>query len=216
MIEAVIFDMDGVLVDSEYTFLESKTEILKESGFEKPVSYQYQFMGTTFEYMWSEMKSELNLPKPISFYIDEMNKKRSQMIEADGVKSIKGAPDLVKQLSNETHLKLAVASSSPKQEIINAMEALEIIDCFDALISGEEVQHSKPAPDVFLETAKQLGVAPEKCLVFEDTKNGSLAAKRAGMYVIGFHNPDYPKQDLSYANEIITRYLDFDINQIIK
>lgn len=61
----IIFDMDGVITDSEYTYLISKTEILKEEGIDKEISYQYQFMGTTYEYMWQTMKDELNLPLSI-------------------------------------------------------------------------------------------------------------------------------------------------------
>jgi len=192
-------------VDSEYTFFESKTQILHEAGFMKEVSYQYQFMGTTNEFMWQAMKEELGLPKEIDFYIGEMIRKREEMIERDGVRGIKGATELVKRLK-QSGIKMAVASSSPKREIIRAMKELDIYDCMDALVSGEEVENSKPAPDVFLEAARQLGEEPKNCLVFEDTKNGSLAAKRAGMYVIGFENPDYPAQDLSAANKKVTRY----------
>ena len=150
MIKTVIFDMDGVLVDSEYTFLETKTDMLKTAGFPKDVSYQYQFMGTTFEVMWTIMKEELGLPESISFYINDMNERREVMIARDGIRAIKGAQDLVKRLF-EAGFKLAVASSSPKHEIVRAMTELGLVDYFEVLVSGEEVAHSKPAPDVFLE-----------------------------------------------------------------
>ena len=91
MIKTVIFDMDGVLVDSEYTFLETKTDMLKTAGFPKDVSYQYQFMGTTFEVMWTIMKEEIGLPESISFYINDMNERREVMIVRDGICAIKGA-----------------------------------------------------------------------------------------------------------------------------
>lgn len=205
MIKAIIFDMDGVLVDSEYTFLTSKTEILKAAGFPKEVSYQYQFMGTTFEFMWSQMKAELGLPEPIDFYINQMNTIREKMIVEDGIRAIKGAPKLVKRCF-ESGFKLAVASSSPKVEIVRAMKALGLDAYFDVLVSGEEVAHSKPAPDVFLTAAERLGVQTREAMIIEDTKNGSLAAKRAGAYVIGFANPDYPVQDLGNADTIVADY----------
>jgi beta-phosphoglucomutase-like phosphatase (HAD superfamily) len=81
---------------------------------------------------------------------------------------------------------------------------------FSQLVSSEEVVHSKPAPDVFLRTAELLGAAPENCLVFEDTRNGSKAAKAAGMYCIGFANPKYPVQDL-VADEIIQDFREINI-----
>ena len=205
--------MDGVLVDSEYTFLETKTDMLKTAGFPKDVSYQYQFMGTTFEVMWTIMKEELGLPESISFYINDMNERREVMIARDGIRAIKGAQDLVKRLF-EAGFKLAVASSSPKHEIVRAMTELGLVDYFEVLVSGEEVAHSKPAPDVFLAAAERLGVSAQDAIIIEDTKNGSLAARRAGAYVIGFENPNYPAQDLSNADIIVTDYQELTIEKL--
>lgn len=213
MIKTVIFDMDGVLVDSEYTFLETKTDMLKTAGFPKDVSYQYQFMGTTFEVMWTIMKEELGLPESISFYINDMNERREVMIARDGIRAIKGAQDLVKRLF-EAGFKLAVASSSPKHEIVRAMTELGLVDYFEVLVSGEEVAHSKPAPDVFLAAAERLGISAQDAIIIEDTKNGSLAARRAGAYVIGFENPNYPAQDLSNADIIVTDYQELTIEKL--
>lgn len=213
MIKTVIFDMDGVLVDSEYTFLETKTDMLKTAGFPKDVSYQYQFMGTTFEVMWTIMKEELGLPESISFYINDMNERREVMIARDGIRAIKGAQDLVKRLF-EAGFKLAVASSSPRHEIVRAMTELGLVDYFEVLVSGEEVAHSKPAPDVFLAAAERLGVSAQDTIIIEDTKNGSLAARRAGAYVIGFENPNYPAQDLSNADIIVTDYQELTIEKL--
>ncbi|MGL4695327.1 HAD family hydrolase [Enterococcus larvae] len=211
--KAVIFDMDGVLVDSEYTFLESKTALLKDAGYEKDVSYQYQFMGTTFEFMWSKMKEELGLPLSVGDYIEEMNQRREEMIERDGIKAIPHAVQVVQRLS-EAGFKLAVASSSPKVEIERAMNALDIAKFFDILVSGEEVAHSKPAPDVFLRAAALLEINPKDCLVFEDTRNGSRAAEAAEMYCIGFENPEYPAQDLSAADEVIHDFQEVSIERV--
>ena len=97
----IIFDMDGVIVDSEYTYLESKTQILKDAGFEKPVSYQYQFMGTTYEYMWQTMKDELGLPEDIQYYIGEMNRIREEMNTKNGIIGIKNAQELIHSLNDK-------------------------------------------------------------------------------------------------------------------
>lgn len=209
----IIFDMDGVLIDSEYTYLESKTNMLNDAGYDVDISYQYQFMGTTYTYMWQAMKEELDLPLEVEDYISEMNLRRAEMIERDGVKPIKNIQQFVKQL-HEAGFRMAVASSSPKKDIEFAMDSLNLAQYFEYLVSGEEVENSKPAPDVFLYAASLLEVAPEECIAFEDTKNGSKAAKSANMYTIGFENPDYPKQDLSAADEIITDFTQVDIERL--
>lgn len=203
--------MDGVIVDSEYTYLESKTDILKSADREKPLSYQYQFMGTTYEFMWQKMKDELDLPEDISFYISEMNRIREEMIQRDGVRAIKCAQKLIMELHSQGY-ELAVASSSPKKEIIRNLTELGLIEYFKVLVSGEEVERSKPNPDVFLRAAELIEADPTNCIVIEDTKNGALAAKAAGMYCFGFANPDYPTQDLSMTDEIVTDLSQIDFN----
>lgn len=206
----IIFDMDGVIVDSEYTYLESKTEIINEAGFDKPVSYQYQFMGTTYEYMWQTMKDELGLPEDVSYYIEKMNVRREEMIEKNGVLGIKHAVEVIEHFKSEGY-QMAVASSSPKDEIIRNLTALDAIASFDHLVSGEEVENSKPHPDVFLRAAELIEATPDNCVVIEDTTNGVKAAKAAGMYCIGFRNPDYPKQDLTLADQVVTDLKDMVI-----
>ncbi|MBM6691396.1 HAD-IA family hydrolase, partial [Fusobacterium mortiferum] len=79
---------------------------------------------------------------------------------------------------------------------------------FTTLISGEDLPHSKPAPDIYLKTAKMLNIAPSDCVALEDSKNGSIAAKSAGMYCIGFANPNSGNQDLSAANIIVNKITD--------
>ncbi|KHD45244.1 HAD family hydrolase [Streptococcus hongkongensis] len=201
----IIFDMDGVIVDSEYTFLSSKTKMLLERDIDTDESYQYQFMGTTFEFMWQKMKEECQLEESVNDLIDEMTVRREQMIQRGGVKAIKNAPAFITYLYEKGY-PLAVASSSPKQDIERNLKALKLDHIFDVLVSGEEVEQSKPAPDVFIKAAQLLGAPQEACIVFEDTKNGSIAAKAAGMTCIGFANPDYPKQDLSACDKIISNF----------
>lgn len=212
MIDTIIFDMDGVLVDSEYTFLRSKTDMLHVEGHFKEESYQYQFMGTTADFMWQTMKEELQLPRSVDEYIAEMNQRREAIIAKDGVRAIKHVQEFVKALA-EAGFKLGVASSSRKMEIESNLIALGLRPYFSQLVSGEEVAHSKPAPDVFLKTAALLEVNPKNCVVFEDTHNGSKAAKAAGMYCIGFANPDYPVQEL-IADEIIQDFREINVAEL--
>lgn len=88
MLEAIIFDMDGVLVDSEYTYFQSKSQILSEAGHEVEDSYHFQFMGTTSDYMWEKMKQEFSLPLSVAEYIQQMTALRQAMIKRDGIRVI--------------------------------------------------------------------------------------------------------------------------------
>ncbi|HFH7435788.1 TPA: HAD family hydrolase [Streptococcus agalactiae] len=210
MEKVIIFDMDGVIVDSEYTFLDNKTEMLREEGIDTDVSYQYQYMGTTFEFMWQAMKEEFGLPKTVKEYIAEMNRRRQAIVARDGVRSIKGAQRLIHWLHQHGY-RLAVASSSPMVDIKRNLKELGVTESFEYMVTGEDVSSSKPAPDVFLRAAELSDVDPKVCIVIEDTRNGSLAAKAAGMYCFGFANPDYPPQDLSMADKVISDYQDIYI-----
>ncbi len=110
----------------------------------------------------------------------------------------------------EAGYKLAVASSSPYENIVLATKALHIDPYFDVLVSGESVANPKPAPDVFLKTAEALHTAPGDCLVVEDSCHGVHAAKNAGMPSIGFVNPDSGGQDLSCATKLTRSFYEVD------
>lgn len=209
----VIFDMDGVLVDSEYSFFQAKSRILRENGIEVPESYHYPFMGTTGEFMWTEIKKDFALPLSVAEYVEKMNQYREEIITANGVRPIPGAKDLVKRFF-AAGFKLGLASGSRKSEVEHNLAELKLTAYFNQRISAEEVEHSKPAPDVFLRAAELLDSVPADCLVFEDTRNGSRAAKAAGMYCIGFANPAYPTQDLSAADEVIDDFSRVDVEKL--
>ncbi len=113
-------------------------------------------MGTTFDFMWQYMKKDLNLKKEVSDYIADMNDRRDVMMARDGIRPIKGAQDFIHWLFDNSY-RLAVASSSPKHEIIRNLEELGLSDCFEIKVSGEEVAHSKPEPDVYLYASELLG-----------------------------------------------------------
>jgi hypothetical protein len=116
--------------------------------------------------------------------------------------SIYGYSYLIRKL-HDYPLKLAVASSSPLSDILETLEAFQIRSCFQALVSATTCARSKPFPDVFLKAAEQLSVSPAACLVIEDSRNGLLAAKAAGMACLAYANPHYARQDLKEADRVI-------------
>lgn len=215
MLEAIIFDMDGVLVDSEYTYFQSKSQILSEAGHEVEDSYHFQFMGTTSDYMWEKMKQEFYLPLSVAEYIQQMTALRQAMIKRDGIRVIPHVQEFVKGLS-QAGLKLAVASSSSLAEIKVNLAEIGLSEYFSEVVSTEEVEHSKPAPDVYLATAERIGIMPENCLGIEDTKNGTGAVRNAGMVCVGFANPAFPKQDLAFADRVVSSFAELDADSLTK
>lgn len=207
MITAVIFDMDGVIADSEYFNVEAKHVILQNAGIKVDWHYHDKFLGTTHEYMWTEMKKEFNqLKHEVPYYIDLWVKTRKELIKEEGLKPMPGVVELIHGLK-EKNLKLAVASSSLKEDIMENMNTFGITDCFDAFVSGSECENGKPDPEIFLKAAKILGKDPGECIVVEDSQAGVQAAKAAGMKCIGYAPEDATKQDLSLADRVIHSFL---------
>ena len=203
--QAVIFDKDGVIADSEYCNVMAKHIQLKQAGVEVDWHYHDQFLGTTHEYMWSKMKEEFQLPKEIDYYIKQWAEVRKELIEREGLKSMPGCIDLIKRLKSEGVL-IAVASSSNIADIKADLHALNIDNMFDAVISGENCLKGKPDPEIFIKAARALGVAAEDCIVIEDSTSGVAAAKAAGMKCIGYAYPGAAKQDIRLADEIIADF----------
>lgn len=202
-LEAIIFDMDGVLIDSEKFYMESEQLILKSFGIEVEALHFRKYCGTTQDYIWSHIKEEFDLPVSLEELKEMAPVYLLKLFKEKGVELIPGVEKLVTNLA-KSPLKTAVASSTGKVLIKEHLTGLGIASCFDTLQSGEEVANSKPAPDVFLKAAEVLNVDPKNCLVIEDSRNGVLAAKAAGMTCIGFNNLNYPLIDIKEADEIIT------------
>ena len=206
MITAVIFDMDGVIADSEYFNVKAKHIILHNAGVEVDWHYHDKFLGTTHEYMWTQMKEEFpQLKEEVRYYIDLWVKTRKELIQEEGLKPMPGVVNFIHRLK-EKGLKLAVASSSLKEDIMENMDTFGITDCFDTFVSGSECENGKPDPEIFLRAAKALGKDPEECTVVEDSTAGVAAAKAAGMRCIGYAPEDAVKQDIHLADKIVVEF----------
>lgn len=211
MIKAVIFDMDGVIIDSEPLHYKVFMEYTnRKFGLTISDGEYNQFIGTTNHHIYSKLKEKYNIPGDLAAIIEEYEEKCLEfLLSKTTERPIHGVDILVKNL-HQNKIKLALASSSPKKVINIVLDMFNMNQFFDVKVSGQEVANSKPAPDIFLRAAELLYIRPEECLVFEDSRNGVVAAKAAGMQCIAFYNPNSGQQDLSRADKIIESFTEVD------
>ncbi len=214
MFKAVIFDMDGVLVDSEPIRFEIMKKFCQKLGFTLTDEKLSTFVGGKDTEKWKTLKMENSLPQPP----EELERKEIKLYK-DHIKNlseidpIDGSVELLEKLT-EGGIKKGLASSAQREVINLILDRLGIEAYFEVTISGYEVENAKPAPDIFLETAKRLDVLPKECVVIEDSQNGARAAKAAGMKCIGFLNPNSGNQDLSFVDMIVRNLSELDFERI--
>lgn len=201
-IEAVVFDLDGVLVDSEHVWDEVREELARERGGRWHDRAQTDMMGMSSTEWSRYMHDVIGLPDSPEAISAEVVKR---MLERYRVRLpvVEGAVDAVRRLAGG--FRLAVASSSNRPLIDAVLSAAGIAAFFRATVSSEEVPRGKPAPDVYLEAARRLHVAATRCAAVEDSANGISAAHAAGMRVVAIPNRRYPPAGdaLGLANVVI-------------
>ncbi len=189
MVEAVVFDMDGVIVDTEQVWDEVRERLVADWGGRYSPEAQRAMMGMSSSEWSRYMHDELGLPQSPEEINDEVVRRMLDRYRA-ALPLVPGAVEAVRALAGT--FPLAVASSSNRPLIDAVLDTAGISDCFAATVSSEEVARGKPAPDVYLEAARRLGTIPAGCAAVEDSANGMRAAHAAGMSLIAFPNPHYP------------------------
>jgi len=212
---AFIFDMDGVIIDSEPIHFEIDTKTMKHFGVEISNKELEKYVGMTNPEMWKLIKDDYNITESINEIINYQLGNKIKILRESNIEPIEGIKELIFQLKNE-NISIAVASSSPRKFIQEVLIKFNLIDCFQYIVSGEEVAKGKPAPDIYIEAAKQLGVNTEHCIVIEDSRNGVLAAKNAGMKCIGYRNINSGNQNLSQADIVIKSIKEVDVTLLKK
>ena len=212
MIAAVVFDMDGVIVDTEQVWDEVREALVADWGGRYSAAAQRAMMGMS-SVEWSRyMHDELGIAQTPEEINEEVVRRLLERYRT-ALPLVEGAVAVVSELS--ASLPLAVASSSNRPLIDAVLEAAGITACFSATVSSEEVARGKPSPDVYLEAARRLGVEPGACVAVEDSANGIRAAAAAGMRVIAYPNRQYPPDpdSLGLVDSVITSLA--DIPQLI-
>jgi HAD superfamily hydrolase (TIGR01509 family) len=192
VIEAVVFDLDGLLIDTEQVWDEVREELVRERGGRWHGRAQADMMGMSSPEWSRYLHDELGVPEPP----EELNRlvvERMQERYRDGLPVIDGAVEAVRRLAARWPLGLASSSNRPLIDL--ALERLGVTELFDATVSSEEVERGKPAADVYLEAARRLGVRAEDSAAIEDSANGIRSAKAAGMRVVAIPNAHFPPPD---------------------
>jgi HAD superfamily hydrolase (TIGR01509 family) len=206
VIEAVIFDLDGVLLDSEQVWDEAREQLAKERRGRWHENAQRDMMGMSSPEWSRYMHDVIGLPEPPEEISREVVERMAKLYR-EHLPVVPGAREAVDRLA--ARWPLGLASSSNRELIDLALELLGVEHLFKATVSSEEAARGKPAPDVYLETARRLGVEPTHAAAIEDSENGIRAAKAAGMRVIAIPNPHFPPDEdaLTHA-DILLRSLD--------
>ena len=204
-LKAIIFDMDGVIIDSEPQHGRAALKVLHKYGADADMSYHEQFIGSSTANMAQKVISDFSLSLSPEELLAELNQAKREIHKEEGYPSLPGICELIPKLA-ANGWKLAIASSSNPAEINAVVSSLGIRKYFDQLVSSSNVAHPKPAPDTFQLALKKLGVSAEEAIVVEDSSYGVEAAIAAGIACVGYDNPHSGKQDLSRADVLLESF----------
>ena len=214
-LQAFIFDMDGVIIDSEPIHSRVKMETFRHFGIDFDESRLSSYMGGTSGLIFKDVVAESGrtdiTPEMLTAY---KHKHYLEVLQSGGIDPVEGTRELIRAL-HEAGVTLGLATSSHPPVMNAILDNFEIRKYFTSVISGGELPESKPNPAIYLISAERLGAKPENCCVLEDTTNGILAAKRAGMYCIAFHNPHSGEQDLSLADRVVEKMAEIEVEELL-
>ncbi|MHB8469473.1 MAG: HAD family hydrolase [Gaiellaceae bacterium] len=196
MTAAVVFDLDGVLIESEEVWDAVREAYVRERGGRYDAGIQRAMMGMSST-EWSRLlHDEAGVPDAPAEINAEVVR-RMLAAYREHLPLLPGAIDAVRRIA--AHFPLGLASSSNRELIDTVLRVARLAPFFQATVSSEEVARGKPAPDVYREAARKLGIAAERCTAVEDSHGGIRAAKAAGMRVVAIPNPTYPPDDEALA-----------------
>lgn len=211
MIKCVIFDMDGVVVNSEPVSYAANQEMYKSLDIVVPDDVYATFTGNSDKNIAQKL---IDLYK-LEISLDELLQKKFDhlMLMFDKIELMPGVTNLIADL-HDNGIKLILASSSSKRKIEKIFTHFNLHKYFDAIISGEDFEFSKPDPAIFLEAVSKSGFAKNECIIIEDSTNGIKAAKAAGVYCIAYQSEHALLQDTSLADKIITNFKELTADNI--
>lgn len=214
MIQTVIFDMDGVIVDTEPVHHYAFRQHFEQLSIEVSPEMYASFTGNSTRNVFQKLKHHFQLSQDVEVLIDT---KRQLFNEAFDQKEdlhlLDGVEDLIKEL-HQNGMQLILASSSAKVTINRIFNRFNLHQYFTHIISGEDFENSKPDPAIFNHAVLLSNCPKENCIVIEDSTNGIKAAKAAGIYCIGYDSPNSKLQDYSMADLVISDFSELNFEKI--
>ncbi|HLP64845.1 HAD family hydrolase [Flavobacterium sp.] len=215
MIQTVIFDMDGVIVDTEPVHHYAYNQQFKQLNIEVSPEMYASFTGNSTKNIFEKLKAQFNLEQDVQTLVET---KRSLFNEAFDSKEdlylLDGVEELIKDL-HSNGIQLVLGSSSAKVTINRIFNRFNLHRYFTHIVSGEDFPKSKPHPAIFQHAAYLAATPVENCIVIEDSTNGILAAKAAGIYCIGYDSFHSKMQDYSKADLVIRHFNELSFEKII-
>lgn len=203
-IKGVIFDLDGVLFDSEYYQWQGWVEPLREYGIELTKEMYFNYAGKSGVQIDKELIKNFNLNIPVGSLWETKQILLEKWFNEKAMPLMPFAKEAVEFFINNSQFKMALCSGGPREEILTKMEKNDFVKYFSIITSGSDVERSKPYPDIYLLAVERLGLKPEDCLAFEDTQYGLQSAKSAGVFCFVIPNEYSIKQDFSKADKVIS------------
>lgn len=198
---AVIFDCDGVLVDSEPLGMRSLQQALHEAGVERSLDSLTRFSGRSHGETLAELEAESGLPLLASGLAKRMDECYMDIVGAEGLRLCPGVAQLLSILT-AWKIPFTLASSGPRRKVLFSLQSAGLASAFPHFLCGDDVARAKPAPDLYLAAAALVGADPTECLAIEDAPNGVRSACAAGMQVVGV-TTSFAASALAEANLIV-------------
>ncbi len=214
MVNAVIFDMDGVVVNTEPIGYKANQQMYKALDIVVPDEVYATFIGNSDKMIVQKLKDLYQLEHTHEELLDKKYKYYFDFFDnADDLELLPGVKDLIIDL-HKNGMKLVLASSASKRKIEAVFTRFGLHAYFEAKISGEDFELSKPNPEIFLEAVAKTGFPKQECIIIEDSTNGIKAAKAAGVYCIGYESSHSMGQDTALADKVITDFKELNYNEI--
>ena len=207
----VIFDMDGVLVDTNGLILDSFNVFLRPYGLSINSEDFKGYLGITAKGLVERWKKEYGI-----IFDENFIKEETTRMHLDSLKGYVIDPQLVELLRDlrENNIPMAVGTSSPRKRAEKILDILGIRNFFSYVITGDDVSTHKPDPELFLKAAESLGVDPHICVIIEDAENGIEAAKRGGMKAIGYVTKYHKREELKKADLLIDNFAELSYERV--
>ena len=212
MIKYIIFDKDGTLLDTETLFKRAWVEVGEQWGLENIEDMYESIMGNNGEFIIQKLYATYPDKDCRAYYNARMA--RAMELFDEGISLKAGCAEIL-QFAKDNGISVAIATSTTKERAEKNLKRLGLFECFDAVVTGDMVERSKPEPDIFLEAAKRIGARKDECIVCEDSYNGLLAAKASGMRPIFIPDMLAPNEETDKIAYKTCRDL-FEVMELIK